>query len=122
MKTRTQIINETLRIRAEIEQIHDDVRHWNDNVRKAHEQPIDWDPSGDMQRLHMGIDEGLKKELLCVHVAGPDEVEAVASLAAADTRVLELNVAFGRTASDCWASIQAWPGTPEEHAKALDNK
>lgn len=121
MKTRIQIINESLRIRSEIEQIGDDTAHWNDNVRKPHEERIDSDPDGSMQKIVEAIEKGLAKELLCVHVGAPDEIEAIPDLATADQRALELNTFFWQSATECRASVKAWPYSPEAHARALAN-
>lgn len=124
MKQRHEIINEALRIRAEITQIFNDCEHWNNAVRKPSVVPIDADPNGQMERYRTSIEAGLQKELLCVHIEGPDEIEACASLEAADKRAAELNAFFDsleRTVNspDMRARVQAWPYDAEDHAKEL---
>ncbi len=63
MKTRLEIINEAKRIRQECLQIIWDAEHWNTSVRKAHEEPIDPDPDGQLRRTIDGIDAMLAKEI-----------------------------------------------------------
>lgn len=62
MKTRNQIIEEAWRIRQECEQILLDVAHWNNNVRKVHEEHIDADPDGQLVATINAIDAALVKE------------------------------------------------------------
>lgn len=124
MKKRHEIINEALRIRAEITQIFNDCEHWNNSVRKSNIAPIEVDPGGKMERNKRGIEAGLQNELLCVHVEGPDELEACATLESADQRANELNALFdSRPMTEMTpvmrATVQAWPYSPEDHAKEL---
>ena len=70
MKTRNEIIAEAQRIRSEIEQIFTDCAHWNDSVRKQHEELIDPDPAGKMMANGLAIDvmlvrEGKKSAVTC---------------------------------------------------------
>jgi hypothetical protein len=122
MKTRAEIINESLRIRAEIIQIKNDAIHWNVSVRKLSEDPIEWDPNGSMRKILEAIESGLAHELLCIHVAGPDELEAMPSLAVADHREAELNAFFHNQNLECKASVQAWPYSKEDHARDVANE
>jgi hypothetical protein len=46
MKTREQIVRQARKSLAEINQLFTDCAHWNENVRKAHEDRIDPDPGG----------------------------------------------------------------------------
>jgi hypothetical protein len=124
MKQRHEIINEALRIRAEITQIFNDCEHWNNGVRKPSVVPINADPDGQMERYRNSIEAGLRKELLCVHVQGPDDIEACASLEDGDKRADELNAYFDSLPKtekppELHARVQAWPYDAEDHAKDL---
>lgn len=63
MKTRLEIINETKRIRRECQQILTDADHWNTNVRKGDEKPIDPDPNGELKRIIAACDACLASEI-----------------------------------------------------------
>ena len=54
-------IARTKKLRAEIEQLFTDAASWNDNVRKADEEPIDPDPHGELRRIADSIDRWLAK-------------------------------------------------------------
>lgn len=125
MKQRHEILNEALRIRVEIKQIFTDAEHWNLHVRKPSVVPIDPDPQGQMGNYLRSIEAGLQKELLCVHIQGPDEIEACASLEAADNLAAELNAFFETLhktehTPEMRATVQAWPYDAEDHAKDLE--
>ncbi len=127
MKQRHEIINEALRIRAEMQQIFNDCEHWNAHVRQPSVVPINPDPDGQMGRFIRSIDAGLQKELLCVHIEGPDEIEACSSLEAAIKRAAELNAYFAtfektEHSSELHARVQAWPYDAEDHANELAKK
>lgn len=124
MKQRHEIINEALRIRTEITQIFNDCEHWNTAVRKPSVVPINADPNGQMERYRSSIEAMLQKELLCVHVQGPDDIEACASLEAADKRAAELNAYFDslektENSPELHARVQAWPYDAADHALEL---
>lgn len=53
---RQQIIDLGRLIRAEIQQIFVDAAHWNEHVRQPHEEPVDPDPDGRLQRCLDYID------------------------------------------------------------------
>jgi uncharacterized protein YktB (UPF0637 family) len=124
MKTRTEIINEALRIRRETKQIITDTQHWNDHVRKPEMARIDPDPTGQLVKIISAVENGMKGELLCVHVIGPDAVHAAESLAAADKTADELNALFAtfpktENSPRMEAVVQAWPYSAESHASSL---
>jgi hypothetical protein len=60
--TRQQMIERAVTLRAEIELHFQTYAHWNDNVRKPDEQPIDPDPDGQLLRIAAGIDRMLATE------------------------------------------------------------
>ncbi len=96
-------------------------------VRKPSVVPIDPDPDGQMGRFIRSIDAGLQKELLCVHIEGPDEIEADPSLEAAIKRASELNAYFAtfektEHSPELHARVQAWPYDAEDHANELPKK
>ena len=59
---RQQIINRALKLRVAIQQIFTDCASWNDNARKASEEPIDPDPDGQLRRIADGLDASLTAE------------------------------------------------------------
>ena len=125
MKTRQDIIAACLTLRTEIQQIFTDAQHWNSTVRKPEEALVNPDPHGEMATILQGYERGLSKELLCIHIAGPDKISAVRSLEEADQRIAEFNAwVFTMRAQqpdlpDMEATIAPWPYAPESHAQDL---
>jgi hypothetical protein len=77
-----------------------------------------------MARHLRSIEAGLKKELLCVHIEGPDDIEACDSLESGEKRARELNAVFDswektKNTPEARAVIKAWPYSAEDHAKDL---
>ena len=60
--TREQLITRTRKIKSEIEQIFIDAAHWNENVRKPRQVPIDPDPDGKLALILEGLNKTLKTE------------------------------------------------------------
>lgn len=124
-RERRRILMEGHRQRAEIDQMHRDVEHWNDSVRKPHEKAIPVDPDGQDARLAADLDEMLDAELWCVHIKGPDDVLAAPSRRAAEERCWKLNDHFEKMAAGdatreevlLKAVVDLWPHSPEQHAK-----
>ena len=75
--------------------------------------------------LEERIEANANLTLWCVHVAGPDDLYAEMTHAAAVARADELNrVVIHRGASDtedvlCFAYADVWPYSREDHAKAM---
>lgn len=123
-KPRFEILNDALRLRAEALQIIADCAHWNEYCRKPDERPIDPDPWGQLAQVIAVVENGLRKELLCVHVAGPDEIEARLDLEDAERRATELNQFFDSHEKhhfnpEMRATVQAWPYDAASHAADL---
>jgi len=60
MKTKSEIITEARRQKDEIVLYFNDVRHWNNSVRKPHEQPIEPDPDGEIAKIQRALDSFLE--------------------------------------------------------------
>jgi hypothetical protein len=121
---RHELITRMLDLRRESQQILTDAAHWNSSVRKPDEAPIDPDPDCDLANIILAVENAVAKELLCVHVIGPDDVEAVASLAEGDRRALELNTFFDSLEKTentplMEARVEGWHRDAAGHAEDL---
>lgn len=61
-KTRAEIIADAVKLRSEIRQIFADAAHWNESVRKPHEERINPDPGGRLTRIAAALDKMLERE------------------------------------------------------------
>ncbi|MGE3276747.1 MAG: hypothetical protein AB7O67_16670 [Vicinamibacterales bacterium] len=62
MTPRQSIIARATTLREEIRQYFDDVAHWNTQVRRDGDAPVDPDPDGKLRRIARGIDRMLLEE------------------------------------------------------------
>lgn len=53
--TRESLVARAKYLKSEIEQIFLDAEHWNNAVRKPHEELIDPDPQGELKQLLNGL-------------------------------------------------------------------
>lgn len=60
--TREEILTNAERICAEIDKIFADAEHWNNNVRKPDEEPINPDPDGRLAKMRAGYGQMLMRE------------------------------------------------------------
>jgi hypothetical protein len=57
---RARIIERVIELRAEVQSQFDMIAHWNEHVRKPHEEPIDPDPDGLLGLLLQKLDAQIK--------------------------------------------------------------
>ena len=127
-KTRQEIIAAMLRQREEGKQIFLDTVHWNTHVRQSHEAEVNPDPDGMVARIVAALERALFKELLCLHILGPDDVSAIRSLEEGDKRAAEFNawaerIRVQHAGDENWPVVRAviapWPFDAVSHAADL---
>lgn len=59
---RDRLLARGMRLRLEIEQTFIDTAHWNDQVRRPDEDPIDPDPDGQLRKLAETLDRQFAQE------------------------------------------------------------
>lgn len=121
-KTRHEIIDDAIKLRENILQIERDEAHWNDNVRKPDEAPINSDPAGEQKGWVKSIEKMLSTELLAVVVEGTDDIFAAPNLEAAEERIAKLNREFADYPDNgvqLHAKLAAWPYPKSDHMDDL---
>lgn len=123
---RNAILLRALLSRSEAKDLIATVEHWNEHVRKSHEERIDPDPSGDLAMVIQAVEKMAETELWAVHAVGPDEYYAAPSLAAAERMIADtvkviacLSTANNPNNPPFGMYVVPWPGTPEEHDAEL---